>query len=108
MDRLSTLSTLAELEREMARIGRVREEQALREARTALARPGRGVLSTGQAAERLGVSVPTVKRWVERGTLAGARVGGRWRIAAEGVDRLVRLRDSLRALDDEGNPSPEE
>src|SRR4051794_29454227 len=108
MVRPTTLSTLAKLEQEMARAGRVREEEALREARDALADPRRRVLTTGQAAERLGVSVPTVKRWIERGVLTATAVGNRWRVAPESVDRLVRLRESLQALDEEGNPSPEE
>ena len=105
MVRLATLSTLAELEDEMARAGRSREQAALRDARQALARPERGFLTTGQAAERLGVSIPTVKRWVERGALAGGATRGRWLVSTDSVDRLLRLRESLLALDREGNPS---
>jgi excisionase family DNA binding protein len=105
---MATLTALGELEREMERAGRAREERALREALRALVRPERGVLTTGQAAERLGVSIPTVKRWVERGALIGGALGGRWRVSAESVDRLVRLRAALVALDEEGNPTPEE
>lgn len=108
MVKLTTLSTLAELEREMARAGRSREEEALREALRALARPERGFLTTGQAAEKLGVSISTVKRWVERGALGGGAMGGRWLVAAESVERLLRLREALVALDREGNPTPEE
>jgi excisionase family DNA binding protein len=105
---MTTLSVLAELEREMTSAGRVAEGEALRDARLALARPERGVLSTGQAADRLGVSIPTVKRWVERGTLSGRAVGGRWAISQESVDRLVRLRAVLDEVDAEGNPTPDE
>jgi excisionase family DNA binding protein len=105
---LTTLTTLEELEREMAGAGREREEAALREALGLLARPERGFLTTGQAAARLGVSIPTVKRWIERGTLTGGPLGGRWVVAQEGVDRLCRLREALAGLDQEGNPNPEE
>ena len=108
MVKLLTLTTLAELEQEMARAGRAREEEALREAVRALARPERGFLTTGQAARRLGVSIPTVKRWIERGALAGGAMGGRWLVSSEGVEHLVRLRQSLVALDREVNPTPEE
>ncbi|MBI4493447.1 MAG: helix-turn-helix domain-containing protein [Chloroflexi bacterium] len=108
MVKLGTLDTLAELEQEMARAGRMREGEALREALRALARSDPGLLTTGQAAERLGVSIPTVKRWVERGALAGGAMGGRWLVALESVERLLRLRESLAALDREGNPTDEE
>jgi excisionase family DNA binding protein len=83
----TTLNTLAEVEREMAREGRFREKEALREALRARARPEGGFLTTGQAAEKLGVSIPTVKRWVERGALVGGAMGGRWLITAEGAGR---------------------
>jgi excisionase family DNA binding protein len=92
----------------MDRSGRAVERQALRDALNTLARPERGVLTTGQAAERLGVSIPTVKRWIERGTLAGGPMGSRWLVSTEDVERLVRLRAALVALDAEGNPSPAE
>ncbi len=108
MVNLTTLTTLEALEREMAGSGRQREEGALREALNALARPERGFLSTGQAAERLGVSIPTIKRWIERATLAGGAIGGRWVVSQEAVERLVRLRESLQALDKEGIPTPDE
>ena len=108
MVKLLTLTTLAELEQEMARAGRSREEEALREAVRALARPERGFLTTGQAARRLGVSIPTVKRWIDRGALTGGAMGGRWLVSSEGVEHLVRLRQSLVTLDREGNPTPGE
>lgn len=105
---LTTLGTLEDLEREMARAGRLREEAALREARHALVPPERGFLTTGRAAERLGVSIPTIKRWIERGALAGGRLGSRWVVSQESVERLVHLGESLGALDREGNPTPDE
>jgi excisionase family DNA binding protein len=104
---VGTIRTLAELEEEMGRAGRANEQQALRETLHALARPEHDLLTTGQAAERLGVSIPTIKRWVERGALAGGSLGTRWLISAESVDRLVRLRAAVVKLDREGNPTHE-
>ena len=108
MSKLGTIKTLELLEREMGRAGREAEESALREARGILARSEPGLMTTGQAATLLNVSIPTIKRMVERGTLAGAPVGGRWRISRESVDTLLRLRQTPREFDAEGHPSPEE
>src|SRR3954471_13794487 len=99
MVNLTTLTVLGSLEEEMAQAGRTHEEQALRAARQALARSGRGFLSTGQAAERLGVTIPTVKRWIQRGVLAGGSLGKRWMVTTESVERVQHLRDALLALD---------
>src|SRR5438093_11031221 len=99
---LTTLQTLAELEREMSEAGRLPEEEALREAVRTLRRSG-DFLTTGEAAGRLGVSIPTVKRWIEHGALAGGHMGGRWLVSPTSVDELVRLRATLLELDREGN-----
>jgi excisionase family DNA binding protein len=107
MVKLATLNTLSELEREMARAGRSGEEEALREALRVLSHSDSEFLTTGQAAELLGVSIPTVKRWVGRGALTGGQVGGRWLVAKESVDYLVSLRESLRELYRQGNPTIE-
>ena len=108
MVRLTTLNQLTALEREMERAGRPEEQRALREARLALARSDHGFVTTGVAAERLGVSIPTVKRWVQRGALAGGPVGARWLVSTASVERILSLRRSLNALEREGNPTPEE
>jgi hypothetical protein len=92
----------------MERAGRSREALALRDALRALARSERGFLTNGQAAERLGVIIPTVKRWIERGAVEGGVLSGRWLVSAESVERLIRLRAALVALDEEGNPTPDE
>jgi len=105
---LTTLKTLTDLEREMSRAGRSVEEEALREAVRTLARRRDAFLTTGEAAERLAVSIPTVKRWIERGALLGGPVGGRWLVSPESVEQLVRLRASLFDLDREGYPTAEE
>lgn len=104
----STVRTLAELEREMAEARRTAEAEAIREALAALTRPARGWLSTGQAAERLGVSVPTVKDWVRRGTLEGHPVGSRWRVSSASVDKVLDVRGLLAGMEDEGYPTDEE
>lgn len=82
---ITTLDTLLQLRREMAAEGRTTEE-----------------------AQRLGVSISTVKRWVERGVLRGMDMGTRWLVARESVGRIVHLRKTLIEMDAEGNPTPEE
>jgi excisionase family DNA binding protein len=103
-----TLDTLARLERELADEGRTAEVEAVRDAISALARPERGLLTTGQAAERLGVSITTVKEWVKRGTLRGVDTGTRWLVSEDSVERILRIRKSVAEIDEEGYPTPEE
>ncbi len=105
---LATLNTLAELEQEMVRAGRVPERRALHAVLCSFASPASGYLTTGAAAAALGVSLPTVKRWIQRGPLRGVCLGTRWLVSKESVDQALRLRTALAALDEEGNPSPEE
>ena len=104
----STVRALTELEQEMATTQRAVEAEALRDALAALTRPSRGWLSTGQAAERLGVTVPTVKDWIRRGTLEGQPVGSRWRVSTASVDKVLQVRGMLAEMEDEGNPTAEE
>jgi excisionase family DNA binding protein len=48
-------------------------------------------LTTGQAAELLGVSRSTVVRYIEAGTLEARRLpGGHWRIRRSEAERLLR------------------
>jgi excisionase family DNA binding protein len=105
---LATLNTLAELEQEMARTGRVAEQRALHAVLRACASPGGGYLTTGATAAALGVSIPTVKRRIRRGVLRGVCLGTRWLVSKDSVDQALRLRSAPVALDAEGNPSPEE
>ena len=105
---LATLNTLAGLEQEMARAGRAAEQRALHAVLRAFASPASGYLTTGATAAALGASIPTVKRWIQRGALRGVHLGSRWLVRQESVDQATRLRSALTALDDEGNPSPEE
>ncbi|MDU2065234.1 MAG: helix-turn-helix domain-containing protein [Sporomusaceae bacterium] len=37
-----------------------------------------GLMTTVEVAERTGVSVPTVKRWLQTGVLLGTKLGGTW------------------------------
>ena len=47
--------------------------------------------STAAVARRLGVSIPTVQRWVDQGYLkAWKTVGGHRRIAKQAVDEYLR------------------
>jgi excisionase family DNA binding protein len=101
----STIHALSELEQEMAAAQRPDEAEAIREALAALVRPARGWLSTGQAAERLGVTVPTVKDWIRRGTLEGQPVGGRWRVSAASVEKVLQVRGMLTEMEEEGYPT---
>ena len=52
--------------------------------------------STAEVAKRLGVSIPTVQRWVDLGHLkAWKTVGGHRRIEAQSAERLFAARDLL-------------
>ena len=104
----TTLTALAALEREMDQTGRAREKAALQEALEALSHSARGFLTAKQAAESLGVPPATIKCWIERGALIGGALGGSMIVSQDSVDRLVHLRDSLIAMDREGNPTPDE
>jgi len=104
----TTLDTLARLGQEMAEEGRTVEEQALRDAVAELGRFSGGLLTTGEAADRLHVSIPTVKRWIERGALSGVDTGTRWLVTEESVERVIRVRRNLKEMDEEGNPTGEE
>lgn len=64
------------------------------------------VLSTREAAERLGVALRTVQLWVEGGVLpAWKTAGGHRRISRVAVERLIRERTS--ALSGDPVPEPE-
>lgn len=48
-------------------------------------------MTTGQAAELLGVSRSTVVRYIEAGTLEARRLpGGHWRIRRSDAEKLLR------------------
>lgn len=54
--------------------------------------------STAEVARRLGVSVPTVQRWVDLGYLkAWKTVGGHRRLDADGADRFIAAQSSRSA-----------
>ncbi len=104
----TTLDTLARLGQEMAESGRTVEERALKDAVAELGRFSGGLLTTGEAADRLRVSIPTVKRWIARGALSGVDTGTRWLVTEESVERVIRIRHNLREMDEEGSPTDEE
>jgi excisionase family DNA binding protein len=62
-------------------------------------------LTTGQAAELLGISRSTVVRYIEAGTLEARRLpGGHWRIHRNAAERLLHgeSRDDGRASSSRG------
>ena len=106
--RIESIDTVSRLERELAESGRTAEAAALEELIAAVARPGRGLLTTGQAAERLGIAVQTVKNWIERGTLRGVNTGTRWLVSEESVETVEGIRRTFTESAREGYPTPEE
>jgi excisionase family DNA binding protein len=62
--------------------------------------------STAYVAKRLGVSVPTVQRWVDAGRLkAWKTMGGHRRVDAESADELFRQQDAGVLQDELATPS---
>jgi len=49
------------------------------------------LITLDDAAARLAVSVFTVKRWLIAGTLAGAKIGGHWRVKEAAIAALVEV-----------------
>lgn len=102
------IDRLTSLKRELAEDGRDEDAAALGEAVAALARPGRGWLTTGQAAERLNVARQTIKNWLGRSTLRGVNTGTRWLVSEESVETIEGIRRTFAEMAAEGYPSPEE
>ena len=47
------------------------------------------LLGVGQAAQRLGCHVDTVKRRISRGELPAVKVAGRWRVNVQDLERMI-------------------
>jgi excisionase family DNA binding protein len=62
-------------------------------------------LTTGEVAQRVGVSRQTVVNWVKRGILPGGRLGGRTLIAPAALRRFAKLEAILDELDAERPPA---
>ena len=63
--------------------------------------------STAEVARRLGVSTPTVQRWVDAGHLkAWKTVGGHRRIEAQSAERLFAARDLLPVVNGSAAATP--
>jgi excisionase family DNA binding protein len=105
---LATLNAVAKLQVEMEQSGRLGDSEALRSVLRSFAGRSGAFITTGGAARRLGISIPTVKRWIARGTLQGGAFGGRWLVAEPSVERIVGMRSALAALAEDGDPTPEE
>ncbi len=82
-----TIDTIRRLERELEESRRSADAAALREVLAAVARPGQGWLTTGQAAKRVRISIPTVRDWIRRGTLYGADQETRWLVSESSVEK---------------------
>ena len=104
---LATLNAVAKLQIEMEKAGRIADSQALRAVLRSFTGQNGALVTTGNAARRLGISIPTVKRWIERGTLEGVELGGRWLVTVSSVERIEGMRSALAALAEEGDPTPE-
>jgi acetyl-CoA/propionyl-CoA carboxylase biotin carboxyl carrier protein len=50
-------------------------------------------LSPREVAERMGANLRSVQRWIATGKLPARRVGGRWRVAIDAIDRLAGVRE---------------
>lgn len=48
------------------------------------------LLSTGEAADMLGISVATVRKWLVAGLLIGGWMGGRFKVRKSCVDQQLR------------------
>lgn len=58
-----------------------------------------GLVRVPEAARRLGVSYPTLKQWIYKGTLRTVRTaGGHHRIAEDEIDRLLSVGDGLKTV----------
>lgn len=61
-------------------------------------------LTTGQVAQRLGVSRQTIVNWTRKEMLPGIRLGGRTMIPASALDRFANIEKLLDELDAEREP----
>jgi excisionase family DNA binding protein len=62
-------------------------------------------LTTGEVAQRVGVSRQTVVNWVKKGILPGVRLGGRTLVAPAALRRFAKLEGILNDLDVERQPA---
>lgn len=62
-------------------------------------------LTTGEVAQRIGVSRQTVVNWVKKGILPGVRLGGRTLVAPAALRRFAKLEGILNDLDVERPPA---
>ena len=49
----------------------------------------RGFYTTTEAAKMLKVNARTIRRWIDKGYIQAKKIGGRWRIPASEVERLL-------------------
>lgn len=63
------------------------------------------LLTTGQVAQRVGVSRQTVVNWVKKGLLPGVRLGGRTLISPAALAQFAQIEGILDQLDAERKPA---
>ncbi len=65
-------------------------------------------LTTGEVALRIGVTRQTIVNWINRGTLAGTRIGGRFMVAPAALEEFDELNAIFAALDEDRPPATAE
>ena len=65
-------------------------------------------LTTGEVARRIGVSRQTIVNWINRGTLAGTRIGGRFMVSRTALEKFDELNAILADLDEDRPPATAE
>lgn len=62
-------------------------------------------LTTGEVAQRVGVSRQTVVNWVKKGLLPGVRLGGRTLVTPVALQRFTQIEGIMNELDVERQPA---
>jgi excisionase family DNA binding protein len=60
------------------------------------------LISVSQTASSLGVTVPTIRRWIRNGTLVAYKLGGQIRVKVADIDALLEAA----RIDPHVTPSP--
>jgi excisionase family DNA binding protein len=100
------------LARDLRREGRRADAQTVDDLVQAIAADSGGdggetapFLTTGEVAQRVGVSRQTVVNWVKKGILPGVRLGGRTLVAPAALRRFAQIEGILDDLDAERQPA---
>jgi excisionase family DNA binding protein len=66
----------------------------------------RDAYTAAEVAYRLGVRVVTVQRWLQRGEIAGTKIGGMWFVPVGALQARLRGYDDGGARSQRGEPVP--